>query len=151
MACNSRLKFEFQPTLVTELHKSARGSKRSARSCNCSRARCVHAELGPGFVESIYSRALVAELRTHGFQVEREKLIKIWYGASLVGKHRLDIVVDWAVIVELKAGRGIIKVHTAQMNSYLHATTYPLGLILNFGMPELEYELITSPKNKELQ
>lgn len=111
-------------------------------------ARAVHSELGPGFIESIYGRALITELKIRGFQVEHEKPIKIWYASSVVGRHRLDLVVDGAVIVELKASRGIIKVHTAQMNSYLHATNYPFGLILNFGMPELEYELIPSLKNK---
>jgi GxxExxY protein len=109
-------------------------------------ARAVHSELGPGFIEHIYARALVTELKTQGLQVEREKIIKIWYGSTLVGKHRLDLVIADSIIVELKASRGIIKVHMAQMNSYLHATDYPLGLILNFGMPELEYELMTSPK-----
>ena len=111
-------------------------------------ARKVHAELGPGFIESIYGRALIAELKSSGLAVEREKLIKIWYGSSVVGKHQLDLVVDGAVIVELKASHGIIQVHMAQMNSYLHATEYPFGLILNFGMPELEHELIPSLKNK---
>lgn len=99
-------------------------------------------------MESIYGRALIAELKSSGLSVEREKLIKIWYASSVVGKHQLDLVVDNAVIVELKASRGIIRVHIAQMNSYLHATSYPLGIILNFGMPELEYELITSSENK---
>jgi GxxExxY protein len=110
-------------------------------------ARAVHSELGPGFVESVYGRALVTELKNQEIQVEREKVIKIWYGSNLVGKHRLDLVVGRAAIVELKASRGIINVHMVQMNSYLHATNYPVGLILNFGMPELEYELVISPKN----
>jgi len=107
-------------------------------------ARAVHIALGPGFIESIYSRALIAELKNNGFQVEREKAIKIWYASSVVGKHLLDLVVDGTVIVELKANRGIVQVHMAQMNSYLHATNYPIGVILNFGMPELEFELIQS-------
>jgi GxxExxY protein len=107
-------------------------------------ARTVHSALGPGFLESIYGRALVAELKTKGFQVEREKQIKIWYATSVVGKHRLDLVVGDVVVVELKANRGIVHVHTAQMNSYLHATDYPFGVILNFGMPELEWEMISS-------
>ena len=59
-------------------------------------------------------------------------------------RHSLDLVVDGPVIVELKANRGIVQVHMAQMNSYLHATNYPIGVILNFGMPELEFELIQS-------
>ena len=109
-------------------------------------ARAVHSELGPGFIESIYGRALVTEIKQKGLQIEREKVIKIWYGSNIVGKHRLDLVVDGTAIVELKSSRGIIQLHMAQMNSYLHATNYPLGLILNFGMPELEYELITSAK-----
>ena len=107
-------------------------------------ARAVHLALGPGFIESIYSRALIAELKNNGFQVEREKAIKIWYASSVVGKHLLDLVVDGPVIVELKANRGIVQVHMAQMNSYLHATNSPIGVILNFGMPELEFELIQS-------
>jgi len=109
-------------------------------------ARTVHSELGPGFVESIYGRALFAELKKRGLSVEREKVIKIWYDSNIVGRHLLDLVVDEAAIVELKAMRGIVKIHMDQMNSYLHATDYPIGLILNFGMPELEYELIASPK-----
>jgi GxxExxY protein len=87
-------------------------------------ARAVHLALGPGFIESIYSRALIAELKNNGFQVEREKAIKIWYASIVVGKHLLDLVVDGTVIVELKANRGIVQVHMAQMNSYLHATNY---------------------------
>ncbi len=59
-------------------------------------------------------------------------------------RYSLDLVVDGTVIVELKANRGIVQVHMAQMNSYLHATNYPIGVILNFGMPELEFELIQS-------
>ena len=105
-------------------------------------ARVVHRTLGPGFLESIYGKALVAELRNRGMPMEREKQIKIWYGDQLVGKHRLDLVVESSVIVELKANRGIVGAHVAQMRSYLQATGHPYGLILNFGMPELEWELI---------
>lgn len=112
-------------------------------------ARAVHLALGPGFIESIYSRALIAELKNNGFQVEREKAIKVWYASSVVGKHLLDLVVDGTVIVELKANRGIVQVHMAQMNSYLHATDYPIGVVLNFGMPELEFELIHRPEDSE--
>jgi GxxExxY protein len=107
-------------------------------------ARMVHLTLGPGFLESIYSKALVSELRMRGLPIEREKQIKIWYGAQLVGKHRLDLVVDASVVVELKANRGIVGAHVAQVRSYLQASGHPYGLILNFGMPELEWELVRS-------
>jgi GxxExxY protein len=107
-------------------------------------ARLVHRTLGPGFLENIYGRALVLELRSRGLSIEREKQIKIWYGVQLVGKHRLDLAVDASVIVELKANRGIVGAHQAQMRSYLQAAGLPYGLIINFGMPELEWELIQS-------
>jgi len=105
-------------------------------------ARVVHQTLGPGFLESIYGRALVSELRNRGVPVEREKQIKIWYGTQLVGKHQLDLIVDGSIIVELKASRGIVAAHAAQVRSYLHACGHPFGLILNFGMPELEWEIV---------
>ena len=112
-------------------------------------ARLVHGTLGPGFLESIYGRAFITELKSRGFKVEREKTIRIWYASQVVGKHRLDLVIEQSVIAELKANRGIVSVHTAQMNSYLHATGYPAGLILNFGTPELQWEWIPSPKVKQ--
>jgi len=124
----------------------ARGFRRTTGYRIVEAARTVHHELGPGFIESIYARALVAELKSRNLQVQQEKLIKIRYASIVVGKHRLDLVVDDTVIVELKANRGIISVHVAQMNSYLHAAGYPFGLILNFGTPELEFELIPSQK-----
>jgi len=105
-------------------------------------ARQVHRTLGPGFLESIYGRALVSELKSRGLPLEREKQIKIWYGGQMVGKHRLDLVVEGSVIVELKANRGIVSAHVAQVRSYLQASGHPYGLILNFGMPELEWELV---------
>ena len=107
-------------------------------------ARAVHSALGPGFIENIYARALIAELTDDGFQVQREKTIKIWYGTRLVGKHRLDLIVDSTVILELKANHGIVPLHIAQMKSYLHATGLPFGLLLNFGVTELQWEVISS-------
>ena len=103
-------------------------------------AQSVHSALGCGFIESVYARALLVELNKTDLRIEREKLIKIWYGSHVVGKHLLDLVVNETVIVELKAARGIIPVHTAQLRSYLHATGYLAGVILNFGRPELQWE-----------
>ena len=107
-------------------------------------ARVVHNVLGPGFVESIYGRALTFELKRNGFHVDREKAIKIWYGLFLVGKHRLDLLVNHSVVIELKAGRCIVPIHIAQMRSYLHASSYAFGLLLNFGTTDLQWEMIRS-------
>lgn len=102
----------------------------------------VHSTLGPGFLESIYSRALFAELRSRGLATERERQIKIWYGSQVVGKHCLDLVVEATAIVELKANHRLIPVHLAQLRSYLQATDYPFGLVLNFGAVELQWEAL---------
>jgi GxxExxY protein len=107
-------------------------------------AHTVHGVLGPGFIESIYGRAFAAELKNSGLAVNCERAIKIWYGTQLVGKHRLNLVVDDCVIVELKASRSIVPVNIAQIKSYLHASHYPLGLLLNFGTIELQWECMRS-------
>jgi GxxExxY protein len=109
-------------------------------------AHAIHRALGPGFLESIYGRALLAELKGAGFEVEKERVIKIRYGAAVVGKHRLDLVVNGCVVIELKANRGIIPVHHAQMRSYLQASGYPFGLLLNFGLTELQWEILRSDR-----
>lgn len=102
----------------------------------------VHETLGPGFLENIYGRALLSELRARGLAVERERQIKIWYGSQLVGKHSLDLVVAGTAIIELKSNQSLVPVHLAQVRSYLHATDYPLGLLLNFGSTQLQWEVL---------
>jgi GxxExxY protein len=102
----------------------------------------VHTTLGPGFLESIYARALLSELRLRALTIEHERRIKIWYGSSVVGKHSLDLVVEGAAIVELKANRTLIPVHVAQLRSYLQATEYPVGLLINFGTTILQWEVL---------
>ena len=106
-------------------------------------ARVVHTTLGPGFIESIYAKALGLELRRLEFHVDRERTIKVWYGPSLVGKHRFDLIVNQVVIIELKASRCIAPVHVVQMRSYLHASSLPFGILLNFGTTELQWEVVT--------
>src|SRR5206468_12195559 len=71
-------------------------------------AQSVHSKLGCGFIENVYSRAVSIELKNTDFRIEREKLIKIWYGSKIVGKHFLDLVINETVIIELKAARGIM-------------------------------------------
>ena len=105
-------------------------------------ARAVHTTLGPGFVEPVYSKAFGFELHSRGLLVQREKLIRIFYGANVVGRHYLDPIVDNRVIIELKAARTINPLHEAQMRSYLTATQYLWGLIINFGNVELEWKQI---------
>jgi GxxExxY protein len=100
----------------------------------------VHQLLGPGFLESIYRHALLHELRLRGIDTQTEVEVCVSYKQHTVGKHRVDIVADSAVIVELKAVSAINDVHIAQTLSYLTATNLELALILNFGGPSLSWK-----------
>ena len=75
----------------------------------------VHRELGPGFLESIYEEALKVELSEHGFHFDCQKEIKIEYLGVEVGTHRLDLLVENKVIVELKAVKELSNIHFAQL------------------------------------
>jgi GxxExxY protein len=93
----------------------------------------VYTELGHGFLESVYREALACELVSKGLRVEREKMVKVQFRTQIVGVFRTDLVVEHAVIVELKCARAIDRMHEAQLLNYLKATEYEVGLLLNFG------------------
>ncbi|MCU0607857.1 MAG: GxxExxY protein [Candidatus Edwardsbacteria bacterium] len=98
----------------------------------------VHRQLGPGLLESIYERALLFELSAQGVPVESQVLVPIIYKGERLGEHRMDIVVDGKVIVELKAVDRIEPVFEAQLLSYLKLTNQRLGLLINFNVPVLK-------------
>lgn len=102
----------------------------------------VHRRLGPGFLESIYENALMIELHNHGMQAQRQVEIKILYDDVEVGTHRLDLIVQQRVIVELKAVRNLEDIFYATVRSYLKATGLEHGLLLNFSKPTLEIKRI---------
>jgi GxxExxY protein len=93
----------------------------------------VHGVLGPGFVESVYRRALLIELRKRNLAVSTEVEVEIAYDGQVVGRHRLDLIVDNTFIVELKTVDGLAKAHYSQVRSYLRATGLPLALLVNFA------------------
>ena len=98
----------------------------------------VHRELGPGFIESIYENALVVELRRRGLKVSQQLGIAVKYRGVEVGQHRLDILVEDCIIVELKAVKHIEDIYFAIVKSYLKALGKAHGLILNFSKIKLE-------------
>ena len=104
----------------------------------------VHKELGPGFLESIYEHALKVELSKRGFHFDGQKEIRIKYRGVEVGIHRLDLLVENQIIVELKALRDLGDIHFAQLRSYLKATGMKVGLLLNFSKPTLEVKRIVN-------
>lgn len=102
----------------------------------------VHGVLGPGFLESIYHRALGIELTRQGIPTVTELDINIEYEGQPVGRHRLDLVVDGRVIVELKTVEELSKAHYAQVRSYLRATGLPVALLVNFSKEKADYRRI---------
>ncbi|NLF08454.1 MAG: GxxExxY protein [Pirellulaceae bacterium] len=100
-------------------------------------AICVHKELGPGFLESIYESALKVALRHRGIVYESQKEVTVIFKNEEVGVHRLDLLVDSMIVVELKAVKALEDVHFAQVRSYLRATGLHVGLLLNFNAPTL--------------
>jgi len=93
----------------------------------------VYNELGHGFLESVYREALAYELVSKELRTEREKTVQVQFRQQIVGVFRTDLVVEDAVIVELKCARTIDSMHEAQLLNYLKATDYEVGLLLNFG------------------
>jgi GxxExxY protein len=98
----------------------------------------VHRERGPGLAEGVYSRACTIELGIRGIPFEAEKSIPVMYRGRFLCHHRLDLLVDGRLIVELKSVERIHPVHVAQVVSYLRVTGARLGLIANFNIPVLK-------------
>ncbi len=99
----------------------------------------VYNELGHGFLESVYENAMAIALRQGGLAVEQQVALPVWFRGQPVGDFRADLVVEGAVILELKAGKAIDPLHEAQLLNYLRATTLEVGLLLNFGpKPEVK-------------
>ena len=102
----------------------------------------VHKKLGPGFLESIYQEALPIQLEKDGMKFESQKEIKIYFEGRVVGIHKLDLVVEGKVILELKTVRSFDDSHMAQVLSYLKATGIKLGLLLNFAKATLDIKRV---------
>jgi len=102
----------------------------------------VHQELGPGFLESIYRRALLIEMRKKDLPAETEKEVIIYYDGEEVGRHRLDILVENRVVVELKTVESLSKAHYAQVRPYLKATGLELGILVNFAGEKADFRRV---------
>jgi GxxExxY protein len=100
----------------------------------------VHSVLGPGFLESVYAKALAHELRKAGLAVECEKPITVEYDGVAVGEFSADKLVAGKVMVEEKAVQALVTAHEVQLVNYLTATGIEIGLLLNFGARRLEYK-----------
>lgn len=99
----------------------------------------VHTDLGCGFTEKIYQRAIGIELEKENLSYESEKEFEVKYEGQVVGRYRLDLVIEDKVIVELKAVERMPKIYQEQLISQLKASPYEVGLLVNFGTPKLKY------------
>jgi GxxExxY protein len=96
----------------------------------------VHQILGPGLLESAYEECLCKELGLRDLSIERQKPLPLEYkGDKLDCGYRLDVVVEQAIIIELKACKEIEPIHKAQLLTYLKLSKLSLGLLLNFNVP----------------
>ena len=93
----------------------------------------VYNQLGFGFLEKIYKKALVFELEKNNLKVEEEKPLKVYYDDQIIGDFYLDLFVEDSVIVELKSVKSLAKEHEVQLVNYLKGMRKDVGLLINFG------------------
>jgi len=101
----------------------------------------LHRALGPGYLESIYRRGMLVELQKRRLDVETEKIVEVWYRGELLGTHRVDLIVQGLVVVELKAVERLEPVHRNQMVASLKSTKLRAGLLINFNTALLKQGL----------
>ncbi len=103
----------------------------------------VHRNLGPGFEEVIYQRSLALELQAQGLESNREVWIDVLYRGVKVGRKRVDFLIE-GVMVEIKARSDLQEVDFVQALSYLKASGYKVGLLLNFGSTKLQIKRLVN-------
>ncbi len=104
----------------------------------------VHQELGPGFIESFYEKALAIELEECGIHFRQQLEVPVKYRDQEIGRHRLDLLVENRIVVELKAISELEDIHFAIVRSYLNATGSKHGLLLNFAKTTLQMKRVSS-------
>ena len=93
----------------------------------------VFNQLGFGFVESVYRKAMVIELSKTGLKVEEEKPLQVYYDDQVVGDFNADLFVADLIVVELKSVQSLAKDHEVQLVNYLNGLKREIGLLMNFG------------------
>lgn len=111
----------------------------------------VQNELGAGFLESVYEKAMVVALTDAGVSVRAQAPITVSFRGISVGQFFADLLVQERVIVELKTVSQLSQQHRAQLINYLNATEIPVGLLINFGNPKLEYRRLTANRDRNRQ
>lgn len=108
----------------------------------------VHKQIGNGFQEVIYQRALAIEMQLHGLNFSREHEMQINYKGYEIGTRRVDFFVENVIMVELKAIINLEEVHLAQAMNYVEAYDLEIGLLINFGSKSLQFKRVHNNKKK---
>lgn len=109
----------------------------------------VHKDLGNGFQEVIYQRALEIEMANQLILFKREFEMPIHYKNEMIGTRRVDFLVEELIAVELKALINLEDVHLAQAINYLEAYNLEIGLLINFGSKSLQFKRLINSKYKQ--
>jgi GxxExxY protein len=109
----------------------------------------VYGELGIGFLESVYEAAVCHVLSRDGVIVQRQAVLPVWFRGQLIARFRADLVVEGAVLVELKAGQALHPAHEAQLLNNLKASRIRLGLLFNFG-PRPQFKRMVFTVNRTI-
>ena len=109
----------------------------------------VAKELGAGYLESVYEKALLIALQQKGLHAKAQFPLSVRFRGHVVGEFYADILLEDKVIIELKTVRALAPEHQAQLINYLNATKIEVGLLVNFGNPKLEYKRLHRHKQAE--
>jgi GxxExxY protein len=93
----------------------------------------VYNELGFGFLESVYKKAMVIEINKNNLHVEQEKPLKVYYDNQVVGDFYVDLLIEDEIVIELKSVQNLAKEHEVQLVNYLNGLKKEIGLLINFG------------------
>jgi GxxExxY protein len=109
----------------------------------------VYNQLGYGFLESVYQKAMLIEEGKQGLLVESEVPISVYYDDKVIGEFYADQIVERLVIVEFKAVKALLPEHEAQLLNYLNATNCEVGLLFNFGpQPQFDRKVYDNEKKR---
>ncbi|MBR4715274.1 MAG: GxxExxY protein [Bacteroidales bacterium] len=106
----------------------------------------VYNQLGPGLLESIYEKTLIAELRLRNIEVKSQVPVQVVYKGNVVSNDlRIDLLIDDTIIVELKSVEELSSLHYKQIRTYLKLTNKPLGWLINFNEDDFAHGMIKVP------
>lgn len=108
----------------------------------------VYHELGFGFLEAVYEKALFIVLNDFGLDVEQQKKINVYFRNQIIGVYVADLIVNQKVIIEIKAVKRLAAEHEAQLLNYLRSTEIEVGLLVNFGA-QLKFKRFVFDNNRK--